>query len=54
MLDLLGFTRDRSIHIVKALAEGYESLRQLLGIPAAFVFHAWDEDSMWIDRKSVV
>lgn len=38
---------------VKALAEGYESLRHLLGIPAAFVFHAWDEDSMWIATKDM-
>lgn len=38
---------------VKALAEGYESLRQLLRVPAAFVFHAWDLDSMYIATKDL-
>ncbi|MBL8991942.1 MAG: hypothetical protein JNM63_01290, partial [Spirochaetia bacterium] len=38
---------------VRALAEGYESLRLLLGIPAAFVFHAWDMDSMYLSIRDI-
>jgi hypothetical protein len=37
---------------VKALAEGYESLRLLLGVPAAFVYHIWDMDSMYMTARN--
>jgi len=37
---------------VKALAEGYETLRRLLDVPAAFVFHVWDMDSMYMSARS--
>ncbi|MBI4976434.1 MAG: hypothetical protein HZC28_03070 [Spirochaetes bacterium] len=37
---------------VKALAEGYEAVRQMIGIPASFVYHVWDQDTMYKNARS--
>lgn len=37
---------------VKALAEGYEALRRMIGVPAAFVYHVWDKDTMYQNART--
>ena len=43
--------KDIDLH-VKALAEGYEAMRRMIGVPAAFVYHVWDKDTMYQNARS--